>query len=123
MLDIYHPSVVDKKCYMSPAEYTYPPLTKDAQDYLPPKADHFGDAMCDCNTVMYRYEILSHEDGRSQGNVSFTIHLAYTWPALRVRGAKYIRKILEGYAGTLTLTVSTRWKQWIPECASVHVSQ
>ena len=58
---------------MSTAEYTYPPLTDSTQDYVPPRANHFGDAMCDCNTVMYRYEVLSLKDGRSRGDLSFII--------------------------------------------------
>ncbi|KAF9647146.1 hypothetical protein BDM02DRAFT_2802311 [Thelephora ganbajun] len=32
--------------------YNYPPLNA-TQYYLPPRKDHSGDLMCDCNTVMY----------------------------------------------------------------------
>lgn len=51
---------VDESCHLtSLVEYTYPPLTDATQYYLPPMANHPGDMMCDCNTVMYRYEALS----------------------------------------------------------------
>ena len=53
--------VVDEIFYLSPAEYTYPPLDS-TQHYLPPRANNSGHVTCDCNTVMYRYELSSFED-------------------------------------------------------------
>jgi hypothetical protein len=44
-------SMLDASC-RSLAEYTYPPLNA-SQYYLPPRTNHSGDIMCDCNTVMY----------------------------------------------------------------------
>jgi len=44
-------SMLDASC-RGLAEYTYPPLNA-TQYYLPPRTNHTGDVMCDCNTVMY----------------------------------------------------------------------
>ena len=42
-------------CLLS-AVYTYPPLNS-SQYYIPPREGNPGDLTCDCNTVMYKYEV------------------------------------------------------------------
>ena len=37
-------------------EYTFPPINS-IQYYLPPRASHSGDLICDCDAVVYRYEL------------------------------------------------------------------
>jgi hypothetical protein len=44
-------SMLDASC-RGLAVYTYPPLNA-TEYYLPPRTNHTGDIMCDCNTVMY----------------------------------------------------------------------
>jgi len=44
-------SMLDASC-RGLSVYTYPPLNA-SQYYLPPRTNHSGDLMCDCNTVMY----------------------------------------------------------------------
>ena len=58
-LSTCNPFVIDDDCYLVLVEYTYPPLINNTQYYPPPRA---SDLMCDCNTVMYRYETLSLKD-------------------------------------------------------------
>lgn len=51
-----YPFHVFPKDRLFPAVYNYPPLNS-TQSYLPPRQDHAGDTTCDCNTVMYMYEV------------------------------------------------------------------
>lgn len=44
-------SMMDASC-RSLGEYTYPSINA-SEYYLPPRANHSGDLVCDCNTVMY----------------------------------------------------------------------
>ena len=47
--------------------------------------------MCDCNSVMYRYEVLS----LLKQNIELILsNSAFIWPVPRVRGAKFTRKIM-----------------------------
>ena len=48
--------VISKDFCLSPVDYNYPPINS-SQYYLPPSSSHAGDLDCDCNTVMYKYEI------------------------------------------------------------------
>jgi hypothetical protein len=121
-LSMYDPCAVYERSYLSSVGYAYPPLTDSTKHYLPPRASHFGDVMCDCSTVMYRYEILSLK-GDPGTIYLLSFNLVCTWPALRAREAKSTRKTLDSQAGTPLLTAPTRWVQWIPECTSVYVSQ
>jgi len=55
VVDIF--PIVSKDFCLLPVVYNYPPLANPNQYYLPPHVDHFGDLNCDCNTVMYKYEV------------------------------------------------------------------
>ena len=72
--------------------YTYPPLNI-SQYYVPPQKDHAGDMDCDCNTVMYKYEV------RIPWRDPSLTYLckAFTWRVLRVRGPRSTREILNSH--------------------------
>ena len=57
VLNTCDPCIANENYYLSPVDYPYPPLTNSNQYYLPPRANHPGDLMCDCNTVIYRCEV------------------------------------------------------------------
>jgi hypothetical protein len=48
--------VVTEDCCLLLAAYVYPPLNA-TQNYTPPTGSNSGDLDCDCNTVMYKYEV------------------------------------------------------------------
>jgi hypothetical protein len=48
--------VVPEDCCLSLVEYPYPPL-EVGQNYVAPAEGNSGDLNCDCNTVMYKYEV------------------------------------------------------------------
>ena len=61
-----------------------------SQYHLPPQTNHSSDVMCDCNSVMYRYEVrIAHK--RSRLDFSFC-YLVSTWPVLHVRWVRFIRR-------------------------------
>ena len=51
--------------------YTYPPINS-SQHYLPPSGNRSSDLVCDCNTVMYKYEAQTSQWGTC-ANLLFTI--------------------------------------------------
>jgi len=53
-MDIF--PVVYEDCCLLSATYNYP-LLGAGEYYLPPREDYPGDLNCDCNTVMYMYEV------------------------------------------------------------------
>jgi len=55
---VYIFRVIFEVCCLLPAIYTYDPLNS-SQYYTPPRKDYSGDLDCDCNTVMYKYEVQS----------------------------------------------------------------
>ena len=55
---IYIFRVISEVCCLLPVVYNYPPINS-SQYYLPPSKNHSGDLGCDCNTVMYKYEVQS----------------------------------------------------------------
>ena len=106
--------------YLLSAEYIYPPINS-SEYYLPPATNHSGDVMCDCNSVMYRYVVLSLK--LPSDNLPSSINLACTWPALHVREGKSTRKSLGGQQYRLLLTIPSRWTKWTEQCPSTYISQ
>jgi len=60
VVDIF--SVVSEDFCSLPAVYIYPPLNA-SQSYLPPRAGYPAGLECDCNTVMYKYEVQTPRRG------------------------------------------------------------
>jgi len=60
VVDIF-PVASEDFCLL-PVAYIYPQLNA-SQHYLPPRVDHLGDLECDCNTVMYKYEVQTPRRG------------------------------------------------------------
>ena len=100
--------------------YNYPPLNA-SQYYLPPRVDHSGDLDCDCNTVMYKYEVQAPQRG-SCADLPFglkSLHgmrIVSAGPDLLVRPQAVIPL-------RCLLTTPFRWTAWIAACQSVYVSQ
>ena len=56
--------IISEDCRLLPAagEYTYGPLSSD-EFYVPPQHDDSGDQTCDCNSVVYKYEVQTSRRG------------------------------------------------------------
>jgi len=79
-----------------PAVYNYPSLNT-SQHYLPPKADDSGGLDCDCNTVMYKYEVPAPKEDHAL--IAFRFEVS-TWRVRRVKRPKSTRKTSDSH--TLT---------------------
>ena len=88
--------VPSEDCRLLPAVYDYPPLNT-SQHYLPPEADDSGDLDCDCNTVMYKYEVPAPKDDGVLIVFRFEVS---TWLVRRVKRPKSPRKTSDSHALT-----------------------
>ena len=80
--------VPSEDCCLLPAVYDYPPLNT-SQHYLPPVADDSGNLDCDCNTVMYEYEVPAPKEDHVL--IAFRFEVS-TWRVPRVRRPKSTRE-------------------------------
>lgn len=112
--------VVSEDCCLLPASYIYPPLNT-SEWYLPPNADNLGDLSCDCNTVMYKYEVRALQRG-SYANSPFGfkylhgVYLVSEGPDLLVRPRIAIPL-------RFLLKVPSRWTIWSEACQNVSISE
>ena len=84
--------IVSEVCHLLPEVYDYLPLVDSSDYYLPP-SDGYS-LICDCNTVMYKYESRPPKDGTALICLSVEVS---TWRVPRVRGVTSTRKILDSH--------------------------
>ena len=117
-VDIF-PVVSEDRCLL-PAEYIYSPLNV-TEWYVPPSEDNLGDLSCDCNTVMYKYEVQALQRG-SCADLPFGlkslhgVYLVSGGPDLLVRPRTAIPL-------RLLLTTPSRWTVWSEACRNVSISE
>jgi len=103
--------------YLLPETYNYPPVNA-SESYRPPRVKYPDDLDCDCNSVMYKYEVQTlkeeyvlicleslHGVCHVSGRLGFLV---------RPRTATHLRYLL---------TAPSRFEEWLPVCTNVYISQ
>jgi len=111
--------VPSEDCCLLPAVYDYPPLNT-SQHYPPPRAGDSGGLDCDCNTVMYKYEVPVPKEDHAL--IAFRFEVS-TWLVRRVSRARSTRKTSGSHTLTVLADDSVRWTAWIAACQRVYVSK
>jgi len=117
---VYIFPAVSEDFYLLPALYYYPPLNSN-QYYIPPRVDHSGDLECDCNTVMYKYEVQTLQRG-SCADFSFGLESLHG-VCLVSGGPDILVRPRTAIPLRCLLTTPSRWTTWTASCMSVYISQ
>ena len=112
--------IVSEDFCLFPATYNYPPVNS-SESYRPPRMEHPDDQNCDCNTVMYKYEVQTPQRGLC-ADLPFGLeslhglcHVSGRLDLLvRPRTAAPLRYLL---------TTPSRFGGWLPICREIYVSE
>jgi hypothetical protein len=112
--------VVSEDCCLLPVVYSYPSLVP-GQYYLPPRKNHSGDMECDCNTVMYKYEVRIPQRGPC-ADLPFGFKSLYGVCLVSAGRDLPVRSWIATPLCCLLMT-SSRWTAWITACDIVYDTQ
>jgi hypothetical protein len=112
--------VFSEDCCLLSVVYNYPSLNA-SQYYVPPRKEHSGDLDCDCNTVMYKYEVRIPQRGPC-ADLPFGFKSLHGVCLVSAGQGIPVRSWAAISLRCLLMT-SSRWTMWITACSGVYVTQ